>query len=547
MIAFGSQRGNGADLAIHLANAEDNEYVEVAEIRGAIADDISGAFAEMEAKARALTKAKKWLYSLSINPDPAQGQLTREQYLDYIERAESSLGLIGHDRAIVFHIKEDKAGNLREHCHTVWSRTDEQNCRAVNIPWDKFKLMAVTREFAHDHGLTLPEGYQTARAKAQQLSLYEKMQEQQGGITKEQRKDLITDLWRTSDSAQAFVAALEDKGYMLATGKRPYVLVDTFGNINSLPKLIDDGQVRLKDVKAFLEEDFPTESLSTVDEAREIAARHNQERNQLTASEKLAEQRELMKRSQAERAAKLKADIQAKEDRLATQAQQLKERHRNAHSDHSLKCAGQELEINFRREAHKPTGLAAFLSKISGVDAMRRKLHELQDRRRWEHQDRERRELESLHRMQRQEQQREHELKIMEHRRLEETQKQLFEREARSIESAQRREWVAHHSKDHQHMPSVQLALKPLGKGPLIAKAKRRFYAPTVNDPNVNDNQSAQRPDATDAKRVDLTSDFMVASQTDENYRDDDQQKSGSGSDFTIGSNPDKPDRGRAR
>ena len=95
MIAFGSQRAGGTDLATHLSNAEDNEYVEVADLRGSVAEDLHGAFAEWEAQAHAMTRAKKYLYSLSVNPDPAQGQLTREQYMDYITRAEERLGECG--------------------------------------------------------------------------------------------------------------------------------------------------------------------------------------------------------------------------------------------------------------------------------------------------------------------------------------------------------------------------------------------------------------------------------------------------------------------
>jgi hypothetical protein len=34
---------------------------------------------------------------------------------------------------------------------------------------------------------------------------------------------------------------------VLATGKRPYVLVDLYGEMNALPKLIDDRAVRTKD------------------------------------------------------------------------------------------------------------------------------------------------------------------------------------------------------------------------------------------------------------------------------------------------------------
>ena len=101
MIPFGSQRANGADLAIHLHNAHDNEYVELASLRGSIADDLAGAFAEWETQAHSMTKCEKYLYSLSINPDQRQGRLTREQYDDYIVRVEERLGLFGQPRAVV--------------------------------------------------------------------------------------------------------------------------------------------------------------------------------------------------------------------------------------------------------------------------------------------------------------------------------------------------------------------------------------------------------------------------------------------------------------
>ena len=81
MIPKASQRSGGQDLATHLMNAFDNEYVEVAQVNGAVAGDLHGAFAEWEAVAAGLTKCRNYLYSLSVNPDLGQGQLTREQYL----------------------------------------------------------------------------------------------------------------------------------------------------------------------------------------------------------------------------------------------------------------------------------------------------------------------------------------------------------------------------------------------------------------------------------------------------------------------------------
>jgi len=65
MILKGNQRGNGADLAIHLMNSYDNDSIEVAEVYGTVAGDLLGAFAEFEAVSRG-TKATEYLYSLSM-------------------------------------------------------------------------------------------------------------------------------------------------------------------------------------------------------------------------------------------------------------------------------------------------------------------------------------------------------------------------------------------------------------------------------------------------------------------------------------------------
>ena len=199
MIPFASQRGSGQDLATHLLNAYDNELAEVVDLRGAIAGDLHGAFKEWQVQADTLTRCEKYLYSLSINPDPAQGPLTRDQYLDYIRRTEDVLGLGDQPRAVVFHIKDG-----HEHCHVVWSRNDAGDEKAVHLAFDRDKLMRVTRGFARDHGLTLPAGYEKSR-KVGQISLYEQAQLRQTGLSKEDHKRQVTEAWQQSDDARSFL------------------------------------------------------------------------------------------------------------------------------------------------------------------------------------------------------------------------------------------------------------------------------------------------------------------------------------------------------
>jgi hypothetical protein len=396
MIPFGSQRALGQDLATHLLNTQDNERMEVAQVRGAVARDLHGAFAEWEAQAHTLTRCSNYIYSLSINPDQRQGRLTKEQYLDYIDRAENRLGLAGQPRAVVFHIKKDKNGVPREHCHVVWSRIDAERGKARHMAFDHDKLMMVTREFARDHGLTLPDGYyrdkgQERPKKNRQLTLYEKNQQDKGGLSKEQHMAQVTAAWSRRDTPRTFVRSLEDMGYILATGTRDYVLVDLYGNMNSLPKLIDDKKVRIKTLREFLGKEFPKDSLPTVDEARALVAGHR-------AAMELFGSNELRAVQEARQKEKREALQHKQQDRrlpLTQEGKALAERQRQTR--HVL--SGQQMQsraalrqgylqesrrIRIDRLAHKPKGLAAFLGCITGVELITQKIQQYRDKTRYD-------------------------------------------------------------------------------------------------------------------------------------------------------------------
>ncbi|MBN8913094.1 MAG: relaxase/mobilization nuclease domain-containing protein, partial [Rhizobiales bacterium] len=263
MILKGSQRSGGADLALHLMNAFDNERIEVGQIRGTVADDLYGAFGEYDAIA-AGTRCNKHLYSLSINP-PAP--LTREQYRAAIDRIEEGLGLSNQPRAIVFHVK-----NGREHCHVVWSRINTRTMRAVHLSHDRMKLRALARDLAREFGLPLPEGMardlRDQNSQRQDLTLAEKRQAESSGITPEQRRADITQAYRASDTGNAFRAALAQKGYILARGdRRGFVVVDRHGDVHSLARQIEG--VRTRALAAKLAHLTP-EQLPDVEQARQI-------------------------------------------------------------------------------------------------------------------------------------------------------------------------------------------------------------------------------------------------------------------------------------
>ncbi|ABS65800.1 Relaxase/mobilization nuclease family protein [Xanthobacter versatilis] len=471
MIPKASQRGGGQDLATHLLNAFDNEYVEVAEVSGAIAPDLHGAFAEWEAVAHGLTRCRNYLYSLSINPDPEHGPLSRDQYRAYADRVEKALGLEGQPRALVFHIKDG-----REHCHVVWSRIDYQTEKAVHIAFDREKLMMVTREFAREHGLALPKGYGPERSDEprRKASAYERAQERATGLSKEERMVMVTQAWRQSDSPRAFVRALEDMGYILATGNRPYVLVDIYGAMNALPKLIDDRAVRTKDIRAFLSKAFPPESLPTVDEARALAAQHRKAREQFAKARDDGRQREQLARAQAVRREKLIVEQAAKrarqeEERRALARQQLAERQYQR---------GQYLaevsRIRQRRAEARPTGLAAFLGRVTGVSAVIRQVHRYQDARRYLAFRNEKRALTARQGHEVADLERRHAMQALDMARHVKALDTVDARERKALEERRVREQRAQDRGSAQHMPALSLDLKPRGRGASVRKAKNR-------------------------------------------------------------------------
>jgi hypothetical protein len=319
MILKGSQRANGSDLAIHLMNSFDNDRVEIAQVYGAVAGDLYGAFAEFEAVAQG-TRAEKYLYSLSINPPTP---LTREQYHEAIDAIENRLGLNDQPRAIVFHVKDG-----REHCHVVWSRINVDNMKAIQLSHDRCKLMDMACELARKYDLDLPPGLKAWEAKerfdkeALEPSLAEKAQEEATGITPEQRRAEITTCYEQADNAEAFVHALEQKGYVLARGdRRGFVVVDTFANVHSLTRYVKGHKA--KDIKA-KHAPLTPDQLPTVDQAKELQRQRKQAEGERQGEKDrghLGERRKKAREALAAKHTQLRAEILKAEQELLTRQQ----------------------------------------------------------------------------------------------------------------------------------------------------------------------------------------------------------------------------------
>ena len=261
MILKASQRGGGQDLAQHLTRLDDNEHVELAELRGFAADDLRGAFKEAEAISRG-TKCRQYLFSLSLSP-PAQANVPEEVFRSTIDGIEFRLGLEGQPRAIVFHEKEG-----RRHAHCVWSRIDAETMTARTLPFFKNKLMAVSRELYLEHGWTLPRGLETpSERNPTNFTLAEWQQAKRQGIDPRWIKQTVQGCWTASDNRKAFERSLEEKALFLARGdRRGFVVLDHGGEVYALPRLLD---VKTKDVRARLGDG---DDLRSVDETKKTIA-----------------------------------------------------------------------------------------------------------------------------------------------------------------------------------------------------------------------------------------------------------------------------------
>ena len=243
MILKGNQRGGAKNLALHLMKDE-NEHIELHELRGFASQNLKGALNEAYAVSRG-TQCKQFLYSLSLNP-PEQENVPVAEFEAAIEKAEEKLGLAGQPRAIVFHEKEG-----RRHAHAVWSRIDIQSMTAVQMSFDHEKLKSLSRELFLEHEWRLPAGLaENSIADPRNFTLAEYQQARRVGKDPRTIKTEFQDAWAISDSRSAFVHALQERGYRLARGdKRGFVAVDYQGEVYAIAKWAN---IRTKQVRARL-------------------------------------------------------------------------------------------------------------------------------------------------------------------------------------------------------------------------------------------------------------------------------------------------------
>ena len=264
IIINGGSRCNGAYFAKHLINPDKNETVKVAELRGLAAKNIGQAFYEMKAVASG-TRCKDFFYHANINPEKDE-TLTPEQWEQTVDELEKRLGLEGQARFVVEHQKKG-----RIHRHVVWSRIDVDRMRAIRMDYDYAKHQAVARQLEQEFGLKPgrsvigPEVEKGKRPDRRPKS-WEVYRGQEVAMDVTAMKKEITALWQSTSSAEAFVSAMEARGYILARGdKQDFCIVDPLGQAHSLPRRIKG--VKASEIKERLSPHVAPQALPSVKEA----------------------------------------------------------------------------------------------------------------------------------------------------------------------------------------------------------------------------------------------------------------------------------------
>lgn len=338
MIIKASQRGGAKQLATHLLNANDNEHVEIHEVKGFMSGTLKGALQEAHALSKG-TKCKQYLFSVSLNPPQGVKVDTKifEQTLDSIEE---SMKIQGQPRVVVFHEKQG-----RRHAHVVWSRIYDngQKLKAAQLSFFQNRMMEISKELYLDQGWKLPNGF-IDREQRNPLNFSRNQWRQAKRLNENPRTIKITlkECWSVSKTKVAFQKSLEQRGYYLAKGdRRGFVVVDWRGEVYSLSRWLG---AKNKELKVKLGEPKKLQSV------KETIANIDQ---------KLAKQVQDfiqdLKQKQKQRFTYLQSQITRMQIRHKTQREHL-----------SFKQKQRWIEETKQRQARLSTGIRGIWSRITG-------------------------------------------------------------------------------------------------------------------------------------------------------------------------------------
>ncbi len=305
MIAKGASRSGPRQLAVYLMRVEryeTGEPVDLLELQSPWAESLDDGSSRPRIASRMIETFRDWqtltegtkqgrdgLYHAEISPEAHYAAtMTPEQWKRAADILGQELGLQDQARAIVLHGGTDG----RKHLHVVWARTDIDAMKLVSDSNNYLANERASKRMELEFGHEFVPGKHAKRDRElqpefprQELTQDEDQQQKRTGLKVADRKAEIAALHAAADNAQAFKAALEDAGYLLAKGEKGYIIVDETGGHSLVSRNLG---LKKKEVDAFMA-GIELDKLPTIEEAK--------------ALQKEARQREKVKAPEAQKPA----------------------------------------------------------------------------------------------------------------------------------------------------------------------------------------------------------------------------------------------------
>ena len=238
MIIKGSSRGQSQTdtlaLAKHLLSRE-NEDVEVLELSLIGSTSLPDALEEMRLVGLG-SRARKLLYHASISLDRTEApEMSQLRWLEAVDALEGRLGMTGHQRAVVRHIKRG-----REHVHVVWARVHPDTLKLARDSQNYRKHEECSRALEERWGLRPVVGVHTrtpGTARPVALATHKDWQAQERtGIAVRDVASALSEAWRSTKTGTAFANAIRHQGLYLARGRKSIVVVDVVGTPHAISR-----------------------------------------------------------------------------------------------------------------------------------------------------------------------------------------------------------------------------------------------------------------------------------------------------------------------
>lgn len=356
------------NMVKHLTRLDENDRVDILEIDQSLpSSTIEAALTEWQTLATSLTRSKKGFYEANINIRDDES-LTDEQWLKAADILEEELGFQGQPRLIVQHEKKG-----RTHIHVLWQSTIVEEGRIACDSHNYRKHEEAAKEIERVFELE-PSPRKYTRNKDEEIlhAEFDRGDEEKAkrsGLSVEDRKALITELYEQSNSGAGFSKALEQEGFYLARGdqKNIFFVVDPACEAHRLSNCING--VKASQINKAL---FPikAQNLMTVDEVK-LA---------LKEAEHSPEQASEIRKSYKNQRVELRAQQRLEKERLE--------------ATHAMA----NLQVDRERESKKPGKFIQFFQDITGISSRKLAFQEREDRERLAQQRIEAAQQEQIHR-----------------------------------------------------------------------------------------------------------------------------------------------------